>query len=326
MSNNYIKNIAIVGAAGQQGKHVVNALLATGKHSVTAVTREDSTNTDSIASGVTIKKVNYENQDSLVTALKGQDCLIITMSVQAPPGTSEKLIEAAAKAGVPWILPNEWGSDYNNEQLSKDIFIGVVAQKNRALIEKLGVSSWIGISCGFWYQYSLGTSPILYGFDFQNRAVTFYDEGKQPLNTSTWEQTALAVAKILSLPISGAGSDEMTLEKDFKNTYANINSFRLSQKDMFESVKRVTGTTDADWKINYQPSKERYEEGLKQYQGGDRMGFGKLLYARMFYPGLEVPDPINEKLGLPKEDLDECTKGAIERSEMIAKSRGAGAS
>lgn len=316
MTSKHIKNVAIVGAAGQQGKHIVTALLATGKHTVTAVTREDSNNTD-IASGVNVKKVNYDNQDSLVSALKGQDCLIITMSVQAPPDTSSKLIEAAAKAGVPWVLPNEWGGNYDDNELAKDVFIGIPIQKNRALIEKLGVSSWIAIACGFWYQYSLGTLPIMYGFDFKNKAVTFYDDGQKKINTSTWEQTAAAVAKILSLPIS-APDGQPSLEKDFKNKYAFVNSFHVSQKDMFESVKRVTSTSDNDWKINYQPTKERYEEGISEYQGGSQLGFAKLLYARAFYPNVEVQPVLNDSLGLPKEDLDECTKGAIQRSENMA--------
>ena len=50
------------------------------------------------------------------------------------------------------------------------------------------------------------------------------------------------------------------------------------------------------------------------------LGFGKLLYARIFYP--DEPGNFdkhygvsNDKLGLPEEDMDEATKRAVKRSE-----------
>lgn len=78
-----------------------------GKHTVTAITRPDSKS--KLPSGVEIKKVDYSSQESLVSALTGQEVLIITMAVTAPRDTEAKLIEAAAAAGVPYVFPNEWG-------------------------------------------------------------------------------------------------------------------------------------------------------------------------------------------------------------------------
>ncbi|KAK5093785.1 hypothetical protein LTR70_001573 [Exophiala xenobiotica] len=318
MPSNQIRNVAIVGATGRQGKHIIEHLLTAGKHTLTAITREDSSATP--VPGVKVAKVNYDNQDSLVSALKGQDALIITMSVTAPPDTSEKLIRAAAKAEVPWILPDEWGIDGTNEQYGKDCFLGPPKKAVRDLIEELAVSSWVAIACGFWYQYSLGTSKDLCGFDFQKREITFYDDGTTKINMSTWEQVARAVTALLSMDVA-------ELDARFKNKFAYVSSFCISQKDIFESVKRVTGTSDGGWKIEYQPSSERVAEGMKAMQegeGGPFAGFAKMLYGRSFYPNgdgnFEAKHGlVNELLGLPKDDLDECTKGAIELSNNIAK-------
>ncbi|CAF1690831.1 unnamed protein product, partial [Adineta ricciae] len=96
---NYVEKVAVVGAGGQVGKFIVDELLKIGKHKITAITREDSTN--KLPSGVEIKKVNYDDPSSLVEALKGQEVLIITMAVTAPPDQQTKLIEAAAAANVP---------------------------------------------------------------------------------------------------------------------------------------------------------------------------------------------------------------------------------
>ena len=107
--NNHITKVAIIGAAGRVGGAFANSLLATGKHTVTAVTREGSDS--KLPEGVVVKKVNYDNEESLVNALKGQEVLIITLSVQAPKDTQSKLVSAAAKAGVPYVFHNTYGGD-----------------------------------------------------------------------------------------------------------------------------------------------------------------------------------------------------------------------
>lgn len=107
------------------------------------------------------------------------------MAITAPPEQQSKLIEAAAAIEVPWVLPDEWGIDGENWELGKDTLLGEMKTKYRAHIEKFGKSSWIGIACSFWYEYSLSNGKDMYGFDFKSRAVTFIDEGTTRINTST---------------------------------------------------------------------------------------------------------------------------------------------
>lgn len=99
---------------------MTEALLKTGKHTVTAVTRDDSQ--AKLPDGVIVKKIDYNNPATLVEALKGQDALVITLSGHALDAEA-KLVTAAAEAGVSWILPNEWSPDSANEVLVKDVFI-----------------------------------------------------------------------------------------------------------------------------------------------------------------------------------------------------------
>jgi hypothetical protein len=77
----------------------------------------------------------------LVEALNGHDALIITMELTAPPNQRTKLIEAAAAANVPWVIPNEFEGDGFNEESGKDTMIGPPEKKIRHYIEKLGKSS-----------------------------------------------------------------------------------------------------------------------------------------------------------------------------------------
>jgi hypothetical protein len=272
-------------------------------------------------SGVEVKKVNYDDPSSLVEALKGQEALVITMAVTAPKEQQTKLIEAAAAANVPWVLPNEFGGDPTEVEMQKDSFIGEAKAKYRDHIEELGKSSWIGIICNFWYEFSLAGTSARYGFDFKNRTVTFFDDGNTRINTSTWPQTGRAVANLLSLKVlPDDANDKSACLNDFRNKFVYVSSFNISQKDMLDSVMRVTGTSLKDWKVSYEPVKERYKSGMEEFRNGSMVGLAKLLYSRLFYPdksgNYEATKGLhNDLLGLPKEDLDEYTKIAVQMAE-----------
>ncbi|QDS77691.1 hypothetical protein FKW77_003709 [Venturia effusa] len=313
---NHIQNIAIVGAGGRAGKYIVSAIQSNGRsQTITALTRKDSSNT--FADGVKTAYIDYSDPATIVSALRGQDVLIITMNVMAAPDASKKLIEAAAEAGVKWILPNEWGADDSNEEAGKDVMIGAAKKADREFIESLGVS-WIGIACGFWYEFSLGGGQERYGFDFTNKSVLFYDDGEAKIDTSTWAACGEAVGKLLALPILPEDEEDCKPTiSGWTNDFVRVGSFDINQKDMFASVLRVTGDKESDWTIRYQPVVERFEQGRAELQKGDRMGFAQLLYARAFYPdgagkhaGLD-----NEKLGLKHEKIDEATKFGIHLHE-----------
>ncbi|KAH7032567.1 uncharacterized protein B0I36DRAFT_347759 [Microdochium trichocladiopsis] len=309
---NAIESVAIVGAGGTVGSRIVSALVEGGKHTVTALSRKGSPN--KIAPGVQIATIDYDDETSIVEALRGQQCLIITLAPAAPPNTHSKLVHAASKAGVPYIVPNNYGGDIDNVKMGQETMLGPVARANRAEIERLGMQ-WITIACGFWYDYSLAGSEWSFGFDFAKRAVTFYDDGSTYGTFSTLAQVGRAVAKVLSLKeLPDDEGDKGPTLSSFLGKAVYVQSFRVNQREMLESVKRVTGTTDADWKVSHVDSKKRYEEGLAQVQSGDRSGFIKLLYARGFYPD----DPAdfsaktqNELLGLPEESLDVGTRAAL---------------
>ena len=242
------------------------------------------------------------------------------MAVQAGPEAQDKLIKAAAKAGIPLVVPNEFGYDGSNQELSTATLVGIPKTKSRAEIEAAGMS-WIGIACGFWYEFSLSSGPGGYGFDLGNRKLTLFDGGDVKISTSTFPQVGRAVAAVLALPLLPKDEHDKSLTvESFRNKFVHFDSFTLTQKDMLAAVQKVTNTTDKDWTTTTVPVKEYYAEALKELQAGNRPAFRRVLYGRMFFPeesgnmekqyGLD-----NEKLGLPKEDLLEFTKIAVKMAE-----------
>lgn len=315
MSTDHLKSIAIVGAGGQFGKFITRALIEQGKHRITAITRANSNAT--IPQGVhDIKQVDYDSHTSLVEALKGHDALIITMNVLAGPTAQASLIAAAKDAGVKWIMPNEYGIDpAHNNQLGEDTKMGPGLLAVREQIEKAGLN-WVGLSCGFWYEFSLAGTEARYGFDFKKKTLTLFDDGETKIPTSTWPQAALAVARTFALPLESSDGKSLS---DFKNRSVFVDSFFISQRGMLASVLRVTGDKESDWTITSEPSKPRYERAVQMMAGGDFEGFCILLYSRVFFPdgASDFTKKLNNKdLGLPEENLDDATKTAIEMAKV----------
>lgn len=199
---NHVENIAIVGASGSIGQHITQALLAQGKHKVTAITRQDSDN--KLPSDLHhIKKVNYDDHKSLVDAMKGQDALIITLKPMAPPDSQFKLMDAAIEAGVEYIMDNEYGVDADNQSLADETMVGAAVLAARKYVEKKGKgrAQWVGLVCGFWYEFSLAGREGRYGFDFDKKSLTWFDDGNTKVTMSTWPQVSLNRSKPNRPPI-----------------------------------------------------------------------------------------------------------------------------
>lgn len=314
--SNRVSKVAIVGAGGRSGRSIVSALLKTGKHYVTAITRPESTSI--LQEGIhNVVRADYSDFSALVKALTGQEALIITLAVTTPPESQIKLIDAAIEVGVKYIIPNEWGIDLANEELSRATMMEGRYIPIREYIEKHGAGQtlWIGICCGAWYEFSLAGTEARYGFDFDKKTLTLYDNGNVKINTSTWSQVGLAVAHLLSLKICPDNdADTSACLSRYENEAVYISSFSVSQRDMFGSVLRVTGDAESDWQVISENVVERYERGLKMLKEGQMIGFAMLLYARLFYDdgsGDYSAKLDNDVIGLPAEDLDAATKVAI---------------
>ncbi|KAK0853293.1 hypothetical protein LTS02_012036 [Friedmanniomyces endolithicus] len=291
-SANHISKVAIVGAGGNVGRFLTEALLKTGNHDVTALTRADSQS--KLPEGVKTKTVDYSKPETLVDALRGQEALVITISGRAPiKDIEEKLVRAAGEAGVTWILPNEWSPDSADDGIVKDVFLFGMKVATRKLIEELGKSSYVAVSCGFWYEYSLAIANN-YGFRLRQPSPQH--------SVARWLRSSACLDAI-------------------RNKVVYINSFNVSQMDMLASAQRVTGTKEGDWKIEKHDSHERFDVSLKFFKEGKfkTEGFTNFLYSRVFFPNgggdFEHKGTINQMLELPKEDLDEATKVAMERQQ-----------
>ncbi|KAF2163026.1 hypothetical protein M409DRAFT_26473 [Zasmidium cellare ATCC 36951] len=323
---NRIQRVAIVGAGGRLGSFVIDELIASDLFTVTAIRRPESKS--QLPPGIPeVEIVNYSDKSAVVDALRGQDALVITLNFFAAPESQKQLVDAAVEAGVKFIMPNEWAFPGADGKLGKDIGMGLGVVAHREYIESAITgkdTSWISITCGPWYEFSLVcgfdcSSSARFGFDFDAKTVTFFDhDGRSKIHTTTWNQVARGVLALLSLPIdSGMGHAGPSLS-DFKNSSVHIASFLISQHDMFESILRLRGERVNGWTIEREDTQARFDRTSKMVGNEDKMinleGMVTRMYTRFFWPdgsGTFSDKLANEQLSLPNKDLDDATAYAL---------------
>lgn len=151
----HLKNIAVVGA-GNLGSLVIQSLIAVKRFNITIISRSGSSSKFPADPSVTIKQGNYGSPSFLSSAFAGQEAVIFTLHHSAIPDLEITLIEAAAAAGVKWILPVEFGNDNANEGLIKLIPFNGKKTGPRRRIEELAKKheglKWIGIITNPWFE------------------------------------------------------------------------------------------------------------------------------------------------------------------------------
>ncbi|HJA37608.1 MAG TPA: SDR family oxidoreductase [Candidatus Brevibacterium intestinigallinarum] len=99
--------IAITGAAGHLGRHVIESLLARGvaAQDLVAIVRTASKAEDLTARGITVAEAPYEDVAALTEALQGVDRLVLVSGSEVGKRAAQhtNVLEAAKAAGVAFI-------------------------------------------------------------------------------------------------------------------------------------------------------------------------------------------------------------------------------
>lgn len=239
------RKIAIAGATGNLGQQTLQALLSFGIHEITILARPESKGELPTGGKVNVARVAYSDQAALAAALKGHDVLIMQLGIPAVPQSGD-LIRAAAAAGVPYVLPTEFGSDPDAKLV--DELPEIAAKRQwRNLIEGLGVSSWIGVISNPWYDYCLPLSQFT-SIDPIAKKATLWDGGNVKMSFSTLPTVGRATAELVSLP-----EDQL---HQYRNKFFFVSAFHATQRDVLNSVIKATNTRVEDWSVEERPSDE----------------------------------------------------------------------
>jgi nucleoside-diphosphate-sugar epimerase len=334
MASPAIKNIALVGASGNLGSLVLKNLVQSRKpFSITVLSRSGSKSAFPADPSITVKTGSYESASFLESAFAGIDAVILTLNHSAVPDAEIRLIEAAAAAGVKWIFPTEFGSDTGNEVMINAVPIHPIKVRVRGVIEDLAKKheglKWIGLVTNPWfdfvsYRHFLTNSLIdtdfvqslntgLFGIVPGKREAHLLGDGTAKFNTTNLSTAALSLVRLAELPIASSSGPSLS---DFANRLVYVRSFRTCQREILDTVQRVTGTTDSDWAITASDQKSYMAEGAAKLAKGDFYGMANMLYGAVMGGGMggdyESDRGVsNAVLGLPQEDLDSAVREAL---------------
>ncbi|KAK8090836.1 hypothetical protein PG994_000341 [Apiospora phragmitis] len=306
------RNITVVGAAGNLGSAILSALLAQGIHTVSVITRADSKSIkDRILAAAGVARVHrggYDDAAFLAEALKGQDALVLAVG-HGGYDAQEPLMRAAARAGVAWVVPCEFGSDRTNARLFADVGALLMAakEKHRALAEELGLR-WLGVVNNPWLDFCMRGG--YFGVDAGQKTATLWTDCTAKANLATLDRVGQSLAALLGLP-----QDELAAR--YGNSWIYFSSFRASQRHLFESVLRVTGTTEKEWQVTHKSLEQDVRrQAAAEEANGNPFARAMLLFPLTFAEGYggDYNDKLvdYELLGLEKEEnMDEVIKKTI---------------
>jgi hypothetical protein len=290
------KNVLIIGAAGNLGGPILNSFLNHSNFNVTVLSRQESNRT--FAPNVKVIRADYNSEESLTNALKGQDVVLSIVGGTAL-GDQRKLIDAAIAAGVKRFVPSEYGSNTLDDRVRK--IVPVFEAKKGAvdyLKSKEDVIEWSSLINGVFFDWGLKVGFL--GFDFKSKTATLIDEGQHAFSGTNLHKIGLALIASLQKPT------------ETKNQYIYVSSFDISQKDILAEFEKITGEK---WTTKQVQSGDLIDSGRGKLQKGDFSGIADLIKGVAFGPlgDLRAADGglWNERLGLKNESLEETLKAVL---------------
>jgi NAD(P)-dependent dehydrogenase (short-subunit alcohol dehydrogenase family) len=315
-----IKNVIIIGASGYIGQPILSTLISSG-FSVSVLTRESSPSTFKFPDTVTVHITDY-SIPSLLQAFKNQDAIVSAITTFST-AQQVAIIDAAITAGVKRFVPSEYGIDSSLPDV-QDVVPAIKGKKETIayLREKEFTGlSWTAICVGAFFDGTFRTLRSI-GWDVPGRKAVIFDDGNNEYEATNLDQIARTVAAVLS-----GRNLEIT-----KNEFVYVNSFTVTQNRVLAALEKVSGEEFKVERAGVAELSKRSLERLKSpdssvVKAGDLYDrafpiahFGAIVAAIYGHGGFDNYSKTrglwNEKLGLPKEDLDATLTKILEEFKV----------
>ena len=203
---------------------MLNAVVKSGKFTVTALKRPSSTAT--YPPSVTVKEVDLSSLASVTSVLKGQDAVVSTVGMEGLLGQSV-IIDAAKDAGVKRFLPSDFGCGLNNPKAAALPVFGYKVNIHKQLQEVAAANpgfTYTSIQSNAFLDWGLEHGLLLNWTEAQPK---LFDGGKSLFSTTTLDSCGQAVVGVLSHP------------EETKNRFVNVKDIDVSQTQLLEIAKKV---------------------------------------------------------------------------------------
>ncbi|ORX70538.1 NAD(P)-binding protein [Linderina pennispora] len=224
-----IKSVALVGGTGTTGAFFIDEFKKNGQDfNVTLITRKESEDSTKAKFAdtphFTIRGVDYDDEADLATALTGQDAVLSILGLGSIGKQQLALVKAAAKAGVKYFIPSEFGSDFGVAAGESDI-IFKPKEAVRQTIEESGLKH-IYIITGLFSDFFVNS---YYCWDLENFSVEIPGDGSQKSAFTSRADIAKFTVAILKR------ADE------FADKTVRIAGYHLSFNDWVNQIEAAAG-------------------------------------------------------------------------------------
>ncbi|KAJ4415542.1 hypothetical protein N0V82_007264 [Gnomoniopsis sp. IMI 355080] len=297
-----IVNVTLVGATGNLGSHILDALVNEGSFTVTLLQRASSKSQPAHQDKVRVLTISEDLlHDELTDRLRGQDALIVCYRAQ-DAGAQIKFGKAAAAAGVKRLIPADFGSCDSNGERERELVKLFdrkvqVRQSLQELAQQNEGFTWTSLVTGHFFDWGLRENFL--HFNLQTRKADIIDDGDMKSSQATLPQIAKATVRILQ-----------RLEET-KNRMLFIQSFCVSQNEILRSLEKAMGVK---WEVDRYDSEEFIEQKKALADKGDAQAIEDLVFVLGAIDGNweERPDFAMETLGLENEDLDAVVQKVVD--------------
>ncbi|KAF4835193.1 putative pinoresinol-lariciresinol reductase 3 [Colletotrichum tropicale] len=309
-----VRNVALLGATGTLGPHLLKALTGAG-HSVTVIQRKESTK--EAPPGVRSVKIDLSSFDDLVSVFEGQD--VFVSAVPNPTLASDKvIIDAAIAASVKRIIPSEFTTNLDTP-LSRKLphVLGKVEVREylESVIPASPSTTWTSINNGAFLELCLKFGIL--GPNLMQKTATFHDGGEKVVGASLLPDIGTALVKILE-----PGHFEETANKP-----VYFYSAAISEKMLTRLASDATGIdfgSVEDGRIPNLKVEDMVRDANERLAKGDKSAMITYYFPMMYSEGYGGTDfeklSWNEKLGLrilSEEDLKELFKQAAKELGVL---------
>lgn len=304
-----IVNVALVGATGSLGSHILTALLSEGSFTVTVLQRASSTsslptNNKNLHIATIADDPSLEELTALFT---GQDAVIVCYRA-GNAAAQIKFGQAAFDAKtVRRFIPADFGSCDSNgareRQLVKLFDRKVEIRRSlQALADQSATFTWTSLVNGHFFDWGLRENFL--HFNLPARKADIIDNGEVKSSQATLAQIAKATVRILQRPA------------ETRNKMLFIQSFCVSQNEILASLEKAMSKKEGGkkWEIARYESEAFIKEKKARADAGDLDAIEDLVFVLGAIDGdwRGKSDFAMELLGLEDEDLDEVVQKVVD--------------
>ncbi|KAG5945457.1 hypothetical protein E4U53_006705 [Claviceps sorghi] len=283
-----LKNVTIVGAAGNLGTAVFQKLVDANTFNVQVLRRPDSTS--QYPPGTKVVDVDFQSVDALTAALKDQDA-VVALFGSTSLHLQHGLIDASIRAGVRRFIPSEFGSDLSVPQNRSLFPLVEKAKVEDSLVERAKTSplSYTFIYTGPFLDWGIRNHFVLDTSEYQ---PVLFDAGDQLFSATTLDTVARGVVAVLARPA------------ETENQAVYLSDVSVSQNELLAVAKQVA--PGRPWQPRHvsldasvAEAQERLARGIVDYHT-----VAPYLFRAIFDPSHRgnFSKTDNDRLGVPAKD------------------------